>query len=81
VNVETTEQSNQWMHTHSPNKPKMFKQTLSACQKADGYCFLKQERSTDGGIHATIDHNNVTSVMRNTKKNCVGPFGTNGMEC
>jgi acyl-CoA thioesterase len=30
VNVETKEQSNQWMHTRSPNKPKMFKQTLSA---------------------------------------------------
>jgi hypothetical protein len=25
VNVETKEQSKQWMHTHSPNKPKMFK--------------------------------------------------------
>jgi hypothetical protein len=22
VNVETNEQSKQWMHTHSPNKPK-----------------------------------------------------------
>jgi hypothetical protein len=30
VNVETEEQSKQWMHTHSPNKPKMFKQTLFA---------------------------------------------------
>jgi hypothetical protein len=30
VNVETKEQSKQWMHTHSPKKPKMFKQTLSA---------------------------------------------------
>jgi hypothetical protein len=28
VNVETKEQSKQWMHTHSPNKPKNFKQTL-----------------------------------------------------
>jgi hypothetical protein len=25
VNVETKEQSKQWMHTHSPNKPKKFK--------------------------------------------------------
>jgi hypothetical protein len=25
--VETKEQSKQWMHTHSPNKPKKFKQT------------------------------------------------------
>jgi hypothetical protein len=30
VKVETKEQSKQWMHTHSPNKPKNFKQTLSA---------------------------------------------------
>jgi hypothetical protein len=30
VIVETKEQSKQWMHTHSPNKPKKFKQTLSA---------------------------------------------------
>jgi hypothetical protein len=30
VNVETKEQFKQWMHTHSPNKPRKFKQTLSA---------------------------------------------------
>jgi hypothetical protein len=40
VNAETKGQSKQWMHTHSPNKPKKFKQTLSACQKAAGNCFL-----------------------------------------
>jgi hypothetical protein len=27
VNVETKEQSKHWMHTHSPNKPRKFKQT------------------------------------------------------
>jgi hypothetical protein len=73
VNVETKEQSKQKMHTHSPNKPKKFKQTLSAYQKADGYCFLGQERSSGGGIHATMDHSNVRSELQNTKKNCVGP--------
>jgi histone-lysine N-methyltransferase SETMAR len=26
VNVETKEQSKQWMHTHSPNRPEKFKQ-------------------------------------------------------
>jgi hypothetical protein len=26
VNVETEDQSKQWMHTHSPNQPKKFKQ-------------------------------------------------------
>jgi hypothetical protein len=51
MNVETKEQLKQWMHTHSPNKPKKCKQTLSACQKADGNCFLGQERCADGGIH------------------------------
>jgi hypothetical protein len=65
VNVETKEQSKQWMHTHSPNK---FKQT-STCQKADDKYVLVQERSADGGIHATRDHSNVRSVLRNTKKN------------
>jgi hypothetical protein len=30
VSVETKEQSKQWMHTHSPNKPKKFKQMLPA---------------------------------------------------
>jgi hypothetical protein len=28
VNVETKEQSKQWMHTHLPNKPKKFKSCL-----------------------------------------------------
>jgi hypothetical protein len=80
VNDETQEQSKQWMHTHSPNKLKKFKQT-STCQKADDICFLGQERSADGGIHATRDHNSVRSALRNTKKNCVGPFRTKGVEC
>jgi hypothetical protein len=30
MNVETKEQSKQWMDTHSQNKPKKFEQTLSA---------------------------------------------------
>jgi hypothetical protein len=29
VNIETKEQSKLWMHTHSPNKPKEFKQLPS----------------------------------------------------
>jgi hypothetical protein len=68
MNVESKEQSKQLMQTHSPNKTKKFKQTLSACQKAEGNCFLGQETSSDGGIHATRDHNNIRSVLRNTKK-------------
>jgi hypothetical protein len=79
MNVETEEQPKQWMHAYSPIKSKKFKQTLSTCQKADGNCFLGQERSADGGIHATRDHNNVRSVLRNTKKIFVGPFRTKRM--
>jgi hypothetical protein len=40
------------------------------CRKADCNCSLGQERSADGGIHATRGHNNVRSVLRNTKKLC-----------
>jgi hypothetical protein len=50
VNGEIKEQSRQWMRTHSPNKPKKFKQTLSIYQKADGNSFLGQEKGTDVGI-------------------------------
>jgi hypothetical protein len=57
----------QWIDTVSPNKPKIFKQTLCACQKADGNCFLGQEKSSDGEVYATMDHSNIRSVLRNTK--------------
>jgi hypothetical protein len=30
MNVETKEQTKQWMYTHLPKKPKKFKQTLVA---------------------------------------------------
>jgi hypothetical protein len=30
VNAETKEKSKHWMHTNLPNKPKNFKQTLTA---------------------------------------------------
>jgi hypothetical protein len=68
VNVETKEQSKQWMHTQSPNKPERFKQTLSVFQETYGGCFfLGQERCADGEIHATWGHNNVRSALRNTR--------------
>jgi hypothetical protein len=45
VNVETKEQSKQWMRTHPPNKPKMLKQTLSARKLMAtvfwGFCLIK----------------------------------------
>jgi hypothetical protein len=36
-------------------------------QKADGNSFTEQERNADDEIHASKDHNNVRSVLRNTK--------------
>jgi hypothetical protein len=57
----------------------MFKQTY-AYQKADGNCFLGQERSADGGIYATRNQNNAKIVLRNTK-NFLGPFRIKGLEC
>jgi hypothetical protein len=66
------------MHTHSPNKPKKFKQMLSACQKADGNCFLGQERCADGGIHETSDHNNVRSKLQKTKRSVSGHLEKEG---
>jgi hypothetical protein len=54
----------QWIHTHSPNKPKKkFRQTSSACQKADGSCFLGEERSADSGTHAIRGQNTARSVL------------------
>jgi hypothetical protein len=47
VNIETKQQSKQWMHTHPPNKPEKFKQMLPVCQKAGGNCILGQEGSSD----------------------------------
>jgi hypothetical protein len=43
-------------------KGENFTQTLSARKLINGNCFLKQEMSADGGIHATRDHS-VTSVL------------------
>jgi hypothetical protein len=47
-------------HTFAKQAEK-FKQTLSACQKADGNCFLGQESCATGGIYVTRDHNSVRS--------------------
>jgi hypothetical protein len=50
-------------HIHSPNKPKKFKQTLSARK-------LMQQGTTMSQAYCA----------QNTKKNCVGPFRTKGVE-
>jgi hypothetical protein len=77
VNVETKEQSKLWMHTHSPNKPKRFKQTLSARKLMTtvfwdriGVLIVKLIQGT------TIK----SEVYCKTLKNCVGPFRTKRME-
>jgi hypothetical protein len=46
-------------------------QQMSACQKADGNCFLGQERSADGGIHAARDHSSIREVYCETLKETV----------
>jgi hypothetical protein len=63
MNVETKEQSEQWMYTHSPSKPTNFKQTLSASQLLCNSS-LRQERGPDGGTYVTRDYNNVRNVFR-----------------
>jgi hypothetical protein len=61
VNIETKEQSKQWMHTFT----KQDKIHLNVCcQEADDSCFLGQERIAEGGIHVARDHNNVRSVLQ-----------------
>jgi hypothetical protein len=53
-------------HTFTKQAEKF--ETNAICQKADGDCFLGQERSADGGIHATRIHNDFRSVLRNIKR-------------
>jgi hypothetical protein len=59
-------------HSFAKKAGKKFKQTLSACQKANGNCFLGQESSTDGGIHATKATVMSEVYCKTLKKNCVG---------
>jgi hypothetical protein len=65
VNVGTKEQSKQWMHTHSPNKMKKFKQTYARKMAA---VFWDREGVLMVVFMQQGDHNNVRSILRNTKK-------------
>jgi hypothetical protein len=67
VNVETKEQSKQWMLIHSPNKPKKLKQMLSACQKFDGNVFWDRRGVLMVEFMQTGEHN-VRSLSQITKK-------------
>jgi hypothetical protein len=61
------------MHTHSNNKQnENFERMLSACQKADGNCSMRQETSVHVGIHAkreTITSKVYCETLK--KKNCL----------
>jgi hypothetical protein len=56
MNVEIEEQSKQWTHKHSPNKPKR--------QLVVGNSFLGQERSADCGIHAIRVNNSQKCIAK-----------------
>jgi hypothetical protein len=67
-------------HTFTKQAEK-FKQT-SACQKADGYSFLGQDRKGVLMVEFMQQETTVTSevsILRN-RKNCIGPFRTKGVE-
>jgi hypothetical protein len=56
-------------------------QTNVAYQRADASCLLREERSADSGIHATINHNVISVLHVKQYKNCLGTFRTKDMEC
>jgi hypothetical protein len=67
VNAETREQSKQWMHTHSPDEPKKFKQKLSA-RKRMVTVFWGRKEVLMVEFMQQETYNNVINVLRNTKK-------------
>jgi hypothetical protein len=75
VNVKTKEQSKQWMHTHSPNKLKKFKQTSARKLMATVFWHKK-----GGLIVEYIEHGTTraSEVYCKHWKNSVGPFRTKG---
>jgi hypothetical protein len=67
------------MHTHSPNKPKKFKQMLSV-KKLMATVFWDRKREfmvefMQQGATKT------SQVYCETLKNCIGPFRTKDVEC
>jgi hypothetical protein len=80
VSVEIKEQSKQWMHTHSPNKLKKIKQTLSA-RKLKATVF----RDRKGVLMVEFMQQGATITSEvyceTQKENCVGLFRTKGVEC
>jgi hypothetical protein len=70
VNIETKEQSKQWMHTRSPYKLKKYKKTPG--RKLMENVFWDRKGELMVGIHAKRDHNSIRSVLRNTKQTALG---------
>jgi 6-pyruvoyl-tetrahydropterin synthase len=62
VNAETKEKSKQWMHTHSPKKPKNFKQTLPVTKLMATVFWDKK------GVLAVRGHNNMRYVLESTRE-------------
>jgi hypothetical protein len=65
VNVETEEQSKQWMHTHSPNKQKKVKKMSARKLMATVFWDRKGVLMVEFIQQGT---SNVRSVLQNTKK-------------
>ena len=63
VNSETKAASKQWMHPHSPNKPKKFKQTLSNRKHMAGNRLLGPQRNPFGRVLATRGHNQLRGLL------------------
>jgi O-methyltransferase involved in polyketide biosynthesis len=78
VNVETKEQSKQWMHAHSPNKLKKFKQT--SARKLMAVIFWDRRGML---VEFMKQRTTVTSEVycKTLKMNCIGPFRIEGVEC
>jgi hypothetical protein len=80
VNFETKEQSKQWMHTHSPNKPKKFKQTLPARKLMAVFFWGGGDRIELLVVEFMQQGTTITSkVYCETPKICVGPVIQNKM--
>jgi hypothetical protein len=72
VNVETKEQSKQWMHTHSPSKPKSLNKCLYA-RKLMAVVFW--DRKEVLVVEYMQQGTTITSELYcEILKNCLGPY-------
>jgi 6-pyruvoyl-tetrahydropterin synthase len=79
VIAETKEQSKQWMHTYSPNKPNKFKQTVPAKELM---ATLLWDRKGALMVEFMQQGTTITSeVYCETLKYCAEPCRNKGMKC